>query len=178
MKYKNVYTKVNNLYEEYENNLDFDCICEDLGVYVYSANSCKFQDYKIKFEVKDDCVDSFSALENNKIKIIYNDDLPKGRVMFSKWHELGHIYLGHFNKDINSKLQEIEANIFARLMIIPHRDFKIDYKTKSKDEILKKYNISKKVYDIKVEYMSTDDFYFEILNDSEICKKGGTKNER
>lgn len=60
--------------------------------------------------------------ENNMEYVIYYDDINAGcnKQRFSVAHEIGHIVLGHIDKNIeNSKIAEDEANYFAGYLLFP-----------------------------------------------------------
>lgn len=76
--------------------------------------------------------DAFTIFNGNNYAIAYNNTVKvKQRIYFTKLHEIGHIYLGHFtefNETILSrynitkqqyKILENEANCFARNILVP-----------------------------------------------------------
>ncbi len=62
--------------------------------------------------------DAMVINHTNEIKIIlYNSDIQsKGRILWSKAHELGHIVLNHKQQ---GEKEEIEANTFASQLLLP-----------------------------------------------------------
>lgn len=54
-------------------------------------------------------------VDEEKIIIIYDDNLPGNEKMFSLCHELGHFFLNHREKmfSLNGAAQEYEADVFA-----------------------------------------------------------------
>lgn len=73
--------------------------------------------------------DGFSFFKDQPI-IYYNDSKPYSRVRFTIAHELGHCILGHLSKgkvtnrinseaDTYSDPQEVQANVFARDLLMP-----------------------------------------------------------
>ena len=62
--------------------------------------------------------DAMVINHSNEVKIIlYNSDIKsKGRILWSKAHELGHIVLNHKEQ---GELEEIEANTFASQLLLP-----------------------------------------------------------
>lgn len=86
--------------------------------------------------------------------IYINKDEILARRLFTFYHELGHIVLGHFycRKHIENK--EEEANIFARNMLIPHLDF---VKNPQKYKFHK--TVSSKALEVKLKLFDIDDYY-------------------
>jgi len=73
--------------------------------------------------------DGFSKVEVNPFTgmyeyvIYYNDECKiPGRIRWTIFHEIGHIYLGHHDHpdDSFSAIEEEEANFFAKYAIAPH----------------------------------------------------------
>ena len=71
--------------------------------------------------------DGFSKVEINPVTrmnqyiIYYNDKINLGRMRWTIFHEIGHIYLGHHDNPNNSqcKIEEAEADFFAKYAIAP-----------------------------------------------------------
>ncbi len=66
-------------------------------------------------------VDVFTGM--NQYVIYYNDNCKTpGRIRWTVFHEIGHIYLGHHDNpdDSLSAVEEEEANFFAKYAIAPH----------------------------------------------------------
>ena len=72
--------------------------------------------------------DGFSQVEINPDTglyqyVIYYDDLSgnEGRIRWTIFHEIGHIYRGHHDNpdDSNSEIEEAEAELFAKYAIAP-----------------------------------------------------------
>lgn len=76
--------------------------------------------------------DGYSIYTGNNYAIAYNDKISTTqRIYFTKLHEIGHIYLGHFKDfeatilnrsnltDCEYKVLENEANCFARNILLP-----------------------------------------------------------
>ena len=71
--------------------------------------------------------DGFSQVELNpdtgllQYVIYYNDRKNPGRVRWTIFHEIGHIYLGHHDNRDESKriIEEAEADFFAKYAIAP-----------------------------------------------------------
>lgn len=58
----------------------------------------------------------YSCSPNKKL-VLYNSEIPsKGRILWNKAHELGHIVLNHKEQ---GELEEIEANTFASQLLLP-----------------------------------------------------------
>lgn len=80
--------------------------------------------YNLKFILFDDDVVNEAFVEN---KILYiNKNLTKTRGRFAIAHELGHILLNHndlshkvHNENDNKNIEEFQANIFARGLLMP-----------------------------------------------------------
>lgn len=103
---------------------------------------------KTKVEVSELCINSNDAMVINhtdEIKVIlYNSDIKsKGRILWSKAHELGHIVLKHQEQ---GEVEEIEANTFASQLLLPQCllkkliDSNIEITT---DYIIYKFGLSK-----------------------------------
>ena len=74
--------------------------------------------------------DGYSLKLNDKFIIYYNEQKPPQRIRFTLAHELGHCLLGHikdneityrYNSESDSikDLKEIQANVFARDILMP-----------------------------------------------------------
>lgn len=95
-----------------------------------------------------DDIDGIQIIENKKASIGYNQTQHPYRQRFTVAHEIGHLLLGHTEKnfilDLNSKKpEEIEANQFAAELLIPLFFLKSDIKRDKDSKILaKKYWVS------------------------------------
>nr|WP_317357318.1 ImmA/IrrE family metallo-endopeptidase [uncultured Tyzzerella sp.] len=81
--------------------------------------------YNMKFVLFNDKVNANEAFIENNIVYI-NKNLPKTRGRFAVAHELGHILLNHKNlshsvhsENDNTNIEEFQANIFARGLLMP-----------------------------------------------------------
>ena len=87
-------------------------------------------------------------ISNDKKIILYNSEISsKGRILWSKAHELGHIVLGH---EMQDKIDEIEADTFASQLLLPQCLLKklIQDNVKVNSEyIVKKFGLSKAAAD-------------------------------
>ncbi|MDD3238540.1 MAG: ImmA/IrrE family metallo-endopeptidase [Lachnospira sp.] len=71
--------------------------------------------------------DGYSTVEKNpdtgmnEYVIYYNDSVNEGRMRWTIFHEIGHIYLGHHDHPDNSQtvIEEAEADFFAKYTIAP-----------------------------------------------------------
>lgn len=116
------------MFEECEvNTIPINCfeICRKLYYVLkpYSSLSpdeyfqalCESQDAYCKVEVNPDT-------GMNQYVIYYNDHVSCiGRIRWSIFHEIGHIYLGHHDHpdDSLAKIEEAEANFFAKYAMTP-----------------------------------------------------------
>ena len=88
----------------------------------YSSLSPKEYEEAMEFDI-----DGFSRVEvdsithMNRYVIYYNDKLNFGRMRWTIFHEIGHVYLGHHDNpdSSNSSLEEAEADFFAKYAIAP-----------------------------------------------------------
>lgn len=57
----------------------------------------------------------------NEYVIYYNDNANEGRMRWTIFHEIGHIYLGHHDNpdDSQTVIEEAEADFFAKYTIAP-----------------------------------------------------------
>lgn len=110
------------LYEEYEiSELGFDLIdfCKKAEIILvpYSAYGDKMKTF-IDYDE-----DGFNIInrKSNSCEIYYNDYIePKQRIKFTIPHEIGHIMLGHNQKDGNeTTMQRRDANTFANEFYCP-----------------------------------------------------------
>ena len=99
-----------------------------------------------------DNTDGIQITKEKLVVIGYNNLQHQHRQRFTVAHELGHLLLGHTNKnydfDINSgDPEEIEANQFAGELLVPLKMLKEDMKkgNKSIEFIVNNYNVSKEV---------------------------------
>ncbi|MGL5440836.1 MAG: ImmA/IrrE family metallo-endopeptidase, partial [Filifactoraceae bacterium] len=77
--------------------------------------------YKHNVTIRDICAtyesdDGYSIYTGSKYSIAYNDNAPEGRIYFTKFHEIGHIYLNHFI--------DFDETILARSKL-KEKDYKI-----------------------------------------------------
>lgn len=49
--------------------------------------------------------------------VVYNDSADGRRILFTLAHEVGHIYMGH--DDVDVEAEEIEANVFSTQLLLP-----------------------------------------------------------
>lgn len=93
--------------------------------------------------------DGFSRVEKNSITglnhyvIYYNDKKNHGRMRWTIFHEIGHIYLGHHDNPDNSLnfLEEAEANFFAKYAIAPPPLIRIT-RCKTPQDIILHFDVS------------------------------------
>ena len=98
--------------------------------------------------------DGFSQVEENPETglyqyVIYYDDLSgnEGRIRWTIFHEIGHIYLGHHDNpdDSNMIIEEAEAELFAKNAIAPLpiiRHLKIQHAEEIQDTFCTSYEAS------------------------------------
>ncbi len=98
--------------------------------------------------------DGFSQVEENPETglyqyVIYYDDLSgnEGRIRWTIFHEIGHIYLGHHDNpdDSNMIIEEAEAELFAKNAIAPLpiiRYLKIEHAEEIQDTFVTSYEAS------------------------------------
>lgn len=105
--------------------------------------------------------------DGTHFNIYINKDEILARRLFTFYHELGHIVLGHFYGRSFVENKEKEANIFARNMLIPHLDF---VKNPQKYELYK--TVSNEALKVKRIFFKTDDYYCRKILEEEnyICE--------
>lgn len=102
--------------------------------------------------------DGFSFFKDQPI-IYYNDSKPYNRVRFTIAHELGHCILGHLSKgkvtnrinseaDTYSDPQEVQANVFARDLLMPATVLH-SLNVRSPEDIMDICNVSKQSAEIR-----------------------------
>lgn len=102
--------------------------------------------------------DGFSFFKDQPI-IYYNDSKPHNRVRFTIAHELGHCILGHLSKgkvtnrinsetDAYSDPQEVQANVFARDLLMPATVLH-SLNVRSPEDIMDICNVSKQSAEIR-----------------------------
>ena len=90
--------------------------------------------------------DAMVINHSDEVKVIlYNSEIEsKGRILWNKAHELGHIVLKHKKQ---GEIEEIEANTFASQLLLPQcllkELLKKDNLTITIDYIVKKFGLSK-----------------------------------
>ncbi len=105
--------------------------------------------------------DGIQITEGEKATIGYNQAQHPHRQRFAVAHEIGHLLLGHTEKnfilDLNTKKpEEIEANQFAAELLMPLEMLKKDLQSKKNaKDIAKEYNVSEeavwwRLYDCKL----------------------------
>ena len=105
--------------------------------------------------------DGIQITEEEKATIGYNKSQHPHRQRFTVAHEIGHLLLGHTEKnfilDLNSKKpEEIEANQFAAELLMPLEMIKRDLQNKKNaKDIANEYNVSEeavwwRLYDCKL----------------------------
>ncbi|WP_250278764.1 ImmA/IrrE family metallo-endopeptidase [[Clostridium] colinum] len=108
----------------------------------YSSNQKLIYNLNLKEQLK---LDAFTFIKENKIFILYNDDLPENDILFNILYEFGHILLKHSssNNIMGSSLikenlirQENEANTFACEVLAPSCIFK-EMEVYSIDDIIR-----------------------------------------
>lgn len=114
------------LYEECEvHTYPIDCfaIANKLHFVLRPYSSLTLGDY---LDACDESDDGFSRVEQDPMSkmnyyvIYYNDSKPFGRMRWTIFHEIGHIYLGHHDipDTIKSyRIKEAEADFFAKYAI-------------------------------------------------------------
>ena len=110
------------MYEHYKiaRNKAWECLIEtNTNTFPISLNRI-IKYYKLNFVLFEDNIKE-AFTKNNIIHI--NKTLPKTRGRFTIAHELGHILLKHNNLEhsthTNIGLEEYQANIFARCLLMP-----------------------------------------------------------
>lgn len=115
------------MYEECEiDTYPIDCfaIAQKLYYVLRPYSTLSPEQYTEAWEIDSD---GFSRVELNPITrmnqyvIYYNDKINQGRMRWTIFHEIGHIYLGHHDNldDTQSTIEEAEANFFAKYAIAP-----------------------------------------------------------
>lgn len=167
-KYINVYKKVYQM-NSFNKVVNIDNLLEILNIDLNIVNNEIFQEIKKDFSDNENIIytnDGFSYMDKNNKCIILNDINNKKRMNFTLFHEIGHFVLKHFseNIDLNDNIKEIEANIFARNMLIPHLKYKYLYNDKTFSEYINN-NVSRSVLRIKKFFYNTDNFYVNSILD-------------
>lgn len=111
--------------------------------------------------------DGFSAFvpERKCFAIYYNDSLPLVRQRFTIAHEIGHIYLGHINKD--DPACEEEANFFARNLLAPEAVL-ISENIDDLKAVTRRFGVSSSCAGVILEKLGTRfDWHGHSLSDSE-----------
>ena len=62
-------------------------------------------------------LDCFTIFYNDKVTVVYNEDLPQVRLRFSLAHEMGHIILKH--NEHTPFRYDVEADLFASRLLMP-----------------------------------------------------------
>lgn len=155
MKYLDVYKTVYNIneFKEILNPFEF---CKDYNIDIV------LKDFSENEYLQSISKDGFVKIINNKYTIYLNSASYIKRLNFTLWHEIGHIFLGHFKtkKDIPYEDKEKEANIFARNMLIPHIFFNTYKNNKYFYE-----NVSLEACRIKEDMNDIDNLYATIILD-------------
>lgn len=144
MNYTLILEKIQSLFIKCEvNSFPVDCI-QILESYGYSIHSYKeIADlnqslYRICSKLTKD------AFVNHKSKkIVFNNEMPEGRIRFSLAHELGHIALGHTR---STSTTESEANFFASNFLAPRIAIHFA-KCKNQNDVSKIFNITHEAAD-------------------------------
>lgn len=117
-------------YEEIQETAN--CLFEDLGFTEYPVNPfevarrlmIELKYYSsIPLEDKDFIVSKFEdgygvKISGLKYTIYLSDEMPKERIKFTLWLEIGHIQLGHYEQNEKSQaLMNAEAKAFAKYCI-------------------------------------------------------------
>ena len=114
-----------------------------------------------------DSEDGYTIFNGRNYSITYNDTIAtKQRIYFTKLHEIGHIYLGHF-KDFSEtilsrsnisesqyKILENEANCFARNVLSPI--VLVDYLNLSKSNIVNAFNVTDAAATTRLDFKRRD----------------------
>ena len=93
----------------------------------YNIQILSYNDSQIEYS---DIEDGFSVKINGRYIIYYNSKKPVARIRFTIAHELGHCLLNHIRDneitfrrnsetDSNIDIKEIQANVFARDILMP-----------------------------------------------------------
>lgn len=98
--------------------VDFFDLARRLDVELVEYSSLSQKDWE-QFECK--YRDGLSLIHGGQYQILYNDCiLPKGRMRFTLWYELGHIALHHFDDEFKSaERQAAECRHFAKFALAP-----------------------------------------------------------
>ena len=88
--------------------------------------------------------DGFTVRKNGGFVIYYDASVRRDRVLFTIWHEIAHIHLGHFESNISYKQMEEEANHFAAAALAPLA-FVHNLSLTSEDLICKMCGVSEKM---------------------------------
>lgn len=146
---------------------------------IYQLKNIKISTYE-DFAIKSNCnvkslrecsPDAFTVCKafthENKYVILYNSEVNTvGRIRFSIAHELGHIFLGHFNEEGSLlkrgglpentyKKYEVEANTFANELLIPPCLLNEKYKA---EDIYQKFDVSKQAAEVALEIKKEHSF--------------------
>lgn len=131
---------------------------------------------KHNITIKDVCEafgsqDGYSIFNGNNYTIAYNDTLQiKQRIYFTKLHEIGHIYLGHFrdfketilNRANITKTQykvlENEANCFARNVLAPAVLIK-EIRIKNTNQLSEIFGITSQASRTRLSLVNNDIYY-------------------
>lgn len=119
-----------------------------------------------------DSEDGYSIYTGKNYAIAYNDTIAtKQRIYFTKLHEIGHIYLGHF-KDFEAtilnrsnmteseyKVLENEANCFARNVLVPVISIS-EFKSKNPSYISTIFDITLPASKARLDFLKNDLYYF------------------
>ena len=141
-------------YDEIEETAN--CLFEDLGFTDYPVDPFEVAErlmIEVKFysEIPDSDRDFVvSKFEdgygvntlNQKYMIYICDDMPKKRVLFTLWLEIGHIQLGHYDQCEKSQaLMNTEAKAFAKYCVAP-MPFVAELKPQNSSELADFFNVS------------------------------------
>jgi len=129
-------TFINIISLNYDKRIYFDTI----------QNYCEITNTKLECFInkktnllKDGCLIVYDGI----YLILYNKKIQsKEHLNWTLAHEIGHIYLGHYN---DSKIEEIEAHYFAAQLLMPEYtifQIKCKYKSLSQKDIYMLFNVS------------------------------------
>ncbi len=140
---------------------------EKWGLITYSElaaeYNCTINDAIISLKSKD----GFTIFDDENYTIAYNDTQPKKRILFTLFHEIGHIYLNHLIDFENTtlyrgsltksenKVLENEANTFARNVLVPSTFVNL-ITDKSKKNLSRYFGISYPAAETRLELLEYD----------------------
>lgn len=126
-------------------------------------------------------LDGFTLKKDENYMLAYdNVNFHEHRIRFSIAHEIGHIYLGHFNSpcvndDNYCKMKDREANVFAGSLLMPSKILYLK-NSKNKFEIADELSVSPLSLEYRVNNLSltTKNYTISICKDCDalVYQKG------